>query len=510
MSNNGSAEYTVSLVQPGHFVVHDKKSGDVPYIVLFGDGVTTPCCGCIDWLKYKIPCSHMVAIFHGFQSWDTLSPIYINNPIFTLDFMAFDKTHVEELMNTPPKPIELSQVIPIKSKKVIDKTVSEANENSEIVTPQNMSVNKLLPLVSSPTKQIVLPLPVASRGMMEVLTGRQQQQQTNINRTATPYEESATCENVCQELSNVIKRVDDPSMLKKVQSNLQFVLNDVKMELSKFPSPPQSRKSDNDVVIVVGDLSSSGGGDGQNNKRTRDQNTTVCSSNNGSWVTKESKAERDGVSDSKKSKMATTVMEHHLDDDTMESDVWLHDAELEIKLYTRHRDEILNKEIVSHDVIVCAQKVLRHQFHDVTGFTDPNLLEMLTPAARFGIEKKVLQLHSVEGGRHWATSARVGQDIRIFCCTLSSKPAIMQQVLKLSEVEGGSDGVGDNILFIERSEKSTEHCMKNCSLQAIAYCVAFAFDIEARNMLFDEAELRAHFAECLEDMCFSMFPSLKT
>lgn len=545
VSNNGSTEYTVSQAQPGHFIVQDKKSGAVPYIVLFGDGVTTattPCCGCIDWLKYKLPCSHMLAIFHGFQSWDTLSPVYIENPIFKLDFTAFDKQREEELINTIP--MESGQVIPIKCKEKATSTLNDdlttastiANTGTINPTPSNMSVNKLLPLVSSITKQVVLPLPVASRGMVELLTTRQKQQTSNTKSSSNSIggEQIVSCENVCQELSNVIKHVDNPNMLKKVQTELQFVLNDVKMELSRLPSPRPpppaddasriDKPDDNNekvVAVVVGDFSSnssssnnisSSDNSSQTNKRSHDQSTTT-NNTSGDHVD-ENCQNTDGVSDSKKSKMAVMAMEHHLDDDTLESDVWLHDAELEIKLFLRHREQILNNDAISHDVIMCAQKVLRHQFHDVTGFTDPRLLEMLTPAECFGSEKKVLQLHSVEEGRHWAVSARVGRDIRIFCCTLSSKASIIQQVLKLSsgaaEGVGSSDGEGDSILFIQRSEENTEHSMRNCSLHAMAYCVAFAFDIEARSMLFDENELRAHFAECLEDMCFSMFPSLKS
>ena len=545
VSNNGSTEYTVSQAQPGHFIVQDKKSGTVPYIVLFGDGVTTattPCCGCIDWLKYKLPCSHMLAIFHGFQSWDTLSPVYIENPIFKLDFTAFDKQREEELINTIP--MESGQVIPIKCKEKATSTLNDdlttastiANTGTINPTPSNMSVNKLLPLVSSITKQVVLPLPVASRGMVELLTTRQKQQTSNTKSSSNSIggEQIVSCENVCQELSNVIKHVDNPNMLKKVQTELQFVLNDVKMELSRLPSPRPpppaddasriDKPDDNNekvVAVVVGDFSSnssssnnisSSDNSSQTNKRSHDQSTTT-NNTSGDHVD-ENCQNTDGVSDSKKSKMAVMAMEHHLDDDTLESDVWLHDAELEIKLFLRHREQILNNDAISHDVIMCAQKVLRHQFHDVTGFTDPRLLEMLTPAECFGSEKKVLQLHSVEEGRHWAVSARVGRDIRIFCCTLSSKASIIQQVLKLSsgaaEGVGSSDGEGDSILFIQRSEENTEHSMRNCSLHAMAYCVAFAFDIEARSMLFDENELRAHFAECLEDMCFSMFPSLKS
>ena len=545
VSKNGSTEYTVSQAQPGHFIVQDKKSGAVPYIVLFGDGVTTattPCCGCIDWLKYKLPCSHMLAIFHGFQSWDTLSPVYIENPIFKLDFTAFDKQREEELINTIP--MESGQVIPIKCKEKATSTLNDdlttastiANTGTINPTPSNMSVNKLLPLVSSITKQVVLPLPVASRGMVELLTTRQKQQTSNTKSSSNSIggEQIVSCENVCQELSNVIKHVDNPNMLKKVQTELQFVLNDVKMELSRLPSPRPpppaddasriDKPDDNNekvVAVVVGDFSSnssssnnitSSDNSSQTNKRSHDQSTTT---NNTSGDHVDDHCQNtDGVSDSKKSKMAVMAMEHHLDDDTLESDVWLHDAELEIKLFLRHREQILNNDAISHEVIMCAQKVLRHQFHDVTGFTDPRLLEMLTPAECFGSEKKVLQLHSVEEGRHWAVSARVGRDIRIFCCTLSSKASIIQQVLKLSsgaaEGVGSSDGEGDSILFIQRSEENTEHSMRNCSLHAMAYCVAFAFDIEARSMLFDENELRAHFAECLEDMCFSMFPSLKS
>lgn len=104
---------------------------------------------------------------------------------------------------------------------------------------------------------------------------------------------------------------------------------------------------------------------------------------------------------------------------------------------------------------------------------------------------------------HWSASAKITENIFIFCCTLSSKATVIEQILKMTP----ENCLGDNILFIERVEKD-EH-IKECGLYAIAYTVAFAFDIEPRNLVFDESGMRAHLAESLEDMCFSMFP-LKT
>ena len=807
IASNGTAEYTVSQIQPGHFVVQDKRP-DVtvgPYIVLFGstdngggnscaeEGVTaiSPCCGCIDWLKYKLPCSHMVAIFHGFQSWDALNPDYTGNSIFELDFAVFDKEREERLvdalsspahqqMQTPQKSLNKSSEQSIKtlqnqqqqpshvtikpkdannimitinksSKKTLKSNVDSATLLKTVTTtsisststtsntPQNISINKMILLVS-PSKQVVLPLPIPSKGVVaECLTARQkllqhppqlqqqqqqQQQPTSIrksiyssdktlvaaiesgsttaaagsggagscnvtggvsvsgdntdksctvatsnntqnivvsvtNKTTTAVAggvgKVVACENVCQELSNAIKRVDDPSMLKKVQSELEYVLNDVKMELSKLPlsPPPHSHTAPHPVADVgelntvyndhaigtyqptssstpaseknssitkekilvsngvggntttcvygksvavstditravrdiqglmvatnpcivtervtctasdaAGGVGNTGGphvvtvtfqnhGGGNSNKRTRDQSSlspkpvsSITAANTRSnvgvscganeQVTEETK----GQTSAKKSKMvdvatAITMDNRHLvDDDVIESDVWIHDAELEIKLYNKHREEILNGARISYDIMVCAQKVLRHQFHDVTGFTDPKSLEMLMPTMSHAngsflsnenaVGRNALQLHSVEGGQHWAVSARAGKDVRIFCCTLSSKASIMQQVMALSTVvntaqgegignedESATGAGGDNILFIERSVDDTDACAFHCGVHAIAYCVAFAFEIEARNMLFDDTEMRGHFAECLEDMCFSMFPSLK-
>jgi len=472
ITNSGCSEYTVSQVQDGHFFVQDKQEENITYSVSFGDAATLPSCGCLDWLKYKLPCTHMVAIFQGFQSWDMLSSLYTGNPILTLDFGDFDKMQEDFLLTVFQSE---EQQTPIESEgNQVKQPAEKYMKNTESVTQKSsaMSVTDKLLSISKPSKDVVLPIPFVGRSALELST-----KGTLFKNQQDGF--ANACGNVCQELSSAIKGVDDRTMLQKVKLDLQFVLNDVKMELSKLPEGP---------------------GDSGGEKRVSESNVSESTSEPPKRVRLDP-----GATESEKRnendddiEAVQNIYESGKNNDT----IWLDDPELDIRLLGHHREAILNNEPLSLEIVRCVQRILRHQFDDVTGFADPALLELLAPESNFGTAKKVLQLHSVDGGAHWAASARIGRNIHIFCCTQTSKAAIIQQVLKLIE-EGG---IGDNILFIERPENNHSDATRNCALYAISYCVAFAFDIEARNLAFDVDELRAHLAECLEDMCFSMFP----
>ena len=116
------------------------------------------------------------------------------------------------------------------------------------------------------------------------------------------------------------------------------------------------------------------------------------------------------------------------------------------------------------------------------------------------------QLHQLQNG-HWSTSVRTPQHVQIFCCTLSVKTIIIDQLLKIY-LPQNTESNSDKIMFVERHEN--EVSTRNCCLYAIAHVVAILFDIDASRLRFKECDMRTHLTECLEDMCFSMFPLLRS
>ena len=57
------------------------------FVVSFGDHSSFPFCTCLYWIYYRIPCLHMVAIFHNVTGWNfnMLSPLYRSNNMFQID-----------------------------------------------------------------------------------------------------------------------------------------------------------------------------------------------------------------------------------------------------------------------------------------------------------------------------------------------------------------------------------------------------------------------------------------
>ena len=57
------------------------------FVVSFGDHSSFPFCTCSYWIYYRMPCLHMVAIFHNVTGWNfnMLSPLYRSNNMFQID-----------------------------------------------------------------------------------------------------------------------------------------------------------------------------------------------------------------------------------------------------------------------------------------------------------------------------------------------------------------------------------------------------------------------------------------
>lgn len=63
------------------------KSTDKRYQVTMGSEKEFPNCTCEDFRRNFLPCKHFFAVFKFFnQSWNNLSPLYIESPFLNLDF----------------------------------------------------------------------------------------------------------------------------------------------------------------------------------------------------------------------------------------------------------------------------------------------------------------------------------------------------------------------------------------------------------------------------------------
>lgn len=68
------------------FLVASEMGSSLHYEVHLGNDVMPPSCTCIDWGRYMLPCTHVCALLQSeICSWESLSPVFTNNPILKID-----------------------------------------------------------------------------------------------------------------------------------------------------------------------------------------------------------------------------------------------------------------------------------------------------------------------------------------------------------------------------------------------------------------------------------------
>ena len=81
-----SVSDAIQHVHNGTFLVPSVASSGA-YTVQLQSSSGVPSCTCPDWLKYRLPCKHMLAVFSAYPAWgwDSLPAAYRNFPHFSLD-----------------------------------------------------------------------------------------------------------------------------------------------------------------------------------------------------------------------------------------------------------------------------------------------------------------------------------------------------------------------------------------------------------------------------------------
>jgi len=81
-----SVSDTIQHVHNGTFLVPSVASSGT-YTVQLQSSSGVPSCTCPDWLKYRLPCKHMLAVFGAYLDWgwDSLPAAYQNFPHFSPD-----------------------------------------------------------------------------------------------------------------------------------------------------------------------------------------------------------------------------------------------------------------------------------------------------------------------------------------------------------------------------------------------------------------------------------------
>ena len=82
------------------------------YLVKFGSETTYPWCPCVDWRRNRLPCKHFSAIFLPLpqRGWDQLSPLYKENPLFSLDEMCILPASPKEIPSKESSQLETEDI----------------------------------------------------------------------------------------------------------------------------------------------------------------------------------------------------------------------------------------------------------------------------------------------------------------------------------------------------------------------------------------------------------------
>lgn len=406
-------------------------------------------------------------------NWDVLSKLYSLNPIYNIDMSCMDKEQEDKLLTTWVKGynvelgVEPANELTLSDSK--DKQGSEDTNSSKI----NISKTNSVPSVTGPLNYLNFTTSLDSVTL----------KCNSVNTVKSLVLENST---LCQELANNVSKMDDNDELQKIKVDIENILSNIQLKLSKNAPPLKVSYSENNSLANEQSISLS---------NDTDYVQVLSMPNQTKPFT-----QKDLVSDhfASTSFLSKLIKGENIEKD---DDVWIYDPELNIKLMKEDRHSILCGRPLSLEIMKTVQNILKHQFRDIDGLGDLQQLNLENIQLDGGtFTKKSLQLH-LPDEQHCLAFARSAQHIlQIFCCSLSSKAAIMEQILNI----GSNNSLGDNIFIIERIENLT--AINNCGLYAIAYSVAFLFDIETTNFVFEEGEMRSHLAECLEDMCFSMFP----
>jgi len=421
-----TTEFSITRIQPGIFWIQSKNDLEITHVVSFGDSLTLPSCVCLDWLKYKLPCQHMLAIFNSTNwSWDMLSILYISNPIYNTDTCI--------------------------AVRVCDETVIEKQPETSILTVvKHLSIQTQ----EKPIQEV-----------METIKGSEENERSNL---------VLECSVLCDDIKQNMQEISSNTKLNKMKLDLQYILNEVKLERSKVQENTKKPvKRTNTIKGILVDTK----------KRKLIDTTSVLHTESTVSII---------------NPIAATSTQTSLIS-TSNNECWIYDNELNTKLSKTEEQLISNDDILTSNIIKNIQNILRHQFTNIIGLYDPyQVLHLTCPTEVIAEESKFLQIYQLDSN-HWAMSAKINKEIYIFCCSLCDKSKLFEQFHHVT-----SRKISKNDTIIERVENEKE--IESCSLYAIAYSVAFAFDIIPKNIKFNQDEMRKHLIECLEDMCFSMFP----
>ncbi|XP_058605729.1 uncharacterized protein LOC131523397 isoform X2 [Onychostoma macrolepis] len=169
------------------FIVQSQTSQE-KHQVNFGKDDEMPSCTCMDWRRHLLPCQHFCAVFTLVPgwSWENLSAVYRNNPLFT-----FDEVCLGQFATLPAD---------LQGKEVLKKN-QENDTNLETTRESCTSSPERCPSPAAPSETFL---------------------------TTPKAEKREKCGTLLKEISELTCHIQDGTFLDSVTNRLSYLLEDIR------------------------------------------------------------------------------------------------------------------------------------------------------------------------------------------------------------------------------------------------------------------------------------------
>ncbi|XP_019639650.1 PREDICTED: uncharacterized protein LOC109481516 [Branchiostoma belcheri] len=464
-------EKDVTAVSSGTFNVKSESKPTTHQS--FGTCDIMPSCTCKDWMRHKLPCKHMCAVFHHVPGcgWHSLARCYKDNPIFSLDEECLAQTRTE---------------------------YSEGNSSESITVPMDVPLSCGLP-----------ELPCDEELCSASLPPRKRQNKTKLRRE---------CASILREVTDLTYHLQDETYLEHLKEQLTNIKDDMRQHVPHDDTlpltlTPKKRKAESGHETEL-DPGQSGtlpikrvpqkhpftkrvGHHAETMRAnfrvslnletvTDKEDVSVCMAEVPITLSDEDE-KVDNICPEDGEKKANTGFEHfgktmlnEGDKNILQTGQWLTD---------RH--------------INCAQQLLKNEYPFIEGFNDT--ITLAHDQAPVPASAECIQAHHVEG--HWVLSTSVGGNITVYdSLRPSMKHSLRQQLVGLYRRYASGENC---VIPVTVICAQTQRGGNDCGLFAVANAVALAEGISPVDISFKQSSMRLHLEECFATGRVEMFPHEK-
>ena len=100
--SSNATEYVVNINDEERTFKYDIDNNAYYTYSLHSSNKNLPCCHCIDWQRFQLPCKHMIAVLKKHSlTWENLPQYYKSSPFFTINGdLRLPQKHIHSVEDT--------------------------------------------------------------------------------------------------------------------------------------------------------------------------------------------------------------------------------------------------------------------------------------------------------------------------------------------------------------------------------------------------------------------------